>query len=174
MKKIMAAILLAVFSFTLVACSSSESAEPADEEMTAQQIDLAIYKPVRSAAASYDKINTMVDQMSTGEATTEDLYTYCQQTIDWCSGWVDELDAITDSGAEDYTDVARTYVTNVGSLAIYLSDYIGENDMSALQKASDTRPLIPGILTQVNTARETYLVDAGYSSEEVEKILAAG
>lgn len=174
MKKLIAALLLVACSFTLVACSGSEDTTEPAEEKTAQQIDLDIYKPVRSATASYNEINAMVEQMGAGESTLQELYDYCQQTIEWCRGWDEELDAITAEGTEDYTEIAHTYIANVGSLAIYLSDYINEESMEDLQKANDTLPLIPSILTQVDTARETYLTDAGYSSEEVDKILAAG
>lgn len=173
MKKLIAALLLVVCSFALVACSSSSEEAPA-EEKTAQQIDLEIYKPVRSAAASYDKINTMMAQLESGETSVQELGDYCQQVIDWGVDWTGELDAITADGTEEYVDISTTYVTNVCAVALYLSNYIEDNSLEDLQKANDTLPLLPDALAEVNAVRETYLTDSGYSAEEVEKILAAG
>lgn len=168
-------LILLVGLIALVACfggSSDETSAPneATADMTPQQIDLEIYGAVRSAAASYNELNTMMQQLDTGETSLLELYDYCEQVKDWGLDWTDKVDAMTNDDTAEYTEAAGTYVKAVAfGIATPLMEYIDENKMEDLSDANETLGLMPAYFLEVESARSAYLSNSGLSEEEIQQ-----
>ena len=156
----------------LLACVDTDTQEPTDEataDMTPQEIDMEMYRPIRSAGASYDKLIEMIGQLETGESTTSDVYDYCQQVSDWSSDWKDTIDSMTDESTQAYADAASEYVANVVLMARDLMEYIDEESYEALNSAKEGVQLMPACESNLTTARTEYLSSAGLTDEEIQQ-----
>jgi len=170
-------LILLVGLIALVACfggsSTDEETSAANEaiaDMTPQQIDLEIYGAVRSAAASYNELNTMMQQLDTGETSLLELYDYCEQVKDWGLDWSDKVDAMTNDDTAEYAEAAGTYVKAVAfGIATPLMEYIDENKMEDLSDANETLGLMPAYFLEVESARSAYLSNSGLSEEEIQQ-----
>lgn len=152
--------------------SSEETSAPneATADMTPKEIDLEIYGAVRSAAASYNKLNTMMQQLDTGETSLLELYDYCEQVKDWGLDWADKVDAMTNDDTAEYAEAAGTYVKAVAfGIATPLMEYIDENKMEDLSDANETLGLMPAYFLEVESARSAYLSNSGLSEEEIQQ-----
>ena len=143
---------------TVIPAESPATTSQDESKKTAGENDLAIYKPVRSAKASYEKLSGMIQQLGTGETTIVDVYSYCEQVKDWCSDWKDEFDEIKDESAEAYIDASNGYVSTV---------YMIAHDLSKLESAKESISIMPGAEQIVNDARNEYLAAAGFTDEEI-------
>ena len=159
---------------TVIPAESPATTSQDESKKTAGENDLAIYKPVRSAKASYEKLSGMIQQLGTGETTIVDVYSYCEQVKDWCSDWKDEFDEINDESAEAYIDASNGYVSTVYMIAHDLSKYIDDEDFSKLESAKESISIMPGAEQIVNDARNEYLAAAGFTDEEIAARIGIG
>lgn len=168
MRKLLSLLLCLLLSFSVIGCSGGNEPEKTTFD-TPQAVDLAIYKPCRSAIASADKITTLIDA-----GNKDELLAYCEQVTAWGEGWLNELDAIEYEGTKDYISTATGVVSTVYMIASYLLTYNEDGDTEALQKASQNISIMPQAISDLDTARETFLTTAGLTEGEVAKIIMAG
>lgn len=184
MKKVVKWVLiicavLFVLLFAIIACSDpatdeTTSSSDATAGMTPQEIDLEMYRPVRSARASYDKLTDMINGLGTGESSTLDVYDYCKQVSDWAVDWSDTAEAMTNDQTSEYGEAARYYIGNVALIARDTMDYIDEQDMEKLSTIKDGIQLMPTYEADLLTARKAYLSAAGLSDDEIQKQIDLG
>lgn len=123
-----------------------------------------------SPLASYNELNTMMQQPDTGETSLLELYDYCEQVKDWGLDWADKVDAMTNDDTAEYAEAAGTYVKAVAyGIATPLMEYIDENKMEDLSDANETLGLMPAYFLEVESARSAYLSNSGLSEEEIQQ-----
>lgn len=144
-------------------------------DMTPQQIDLELYRPVRSAIASYNDISNMMQQLDTGEASLLDLYDTCKQVKDWELKWTDTIESMTNDDTAEYAEAAKDYVMSVSyGLATPIMDYIDNKEIESLSEAKETLKLLPAYYLNVESARSAFLSKSGLTEEEIQQQLALG
>lgn len=184
MKKVVKWVLIVcavlfVLLFAMVACSDPATEETASNndamaDMTPQEIDLEMYRPVRSARASYDKLTEMINGLDTGESSTLDVYDYCKQVSDWDLDWSDTAEAMTNEQTAEYGEAAKYYIGNVALIARDTMEYIDKQDMEKLSSIKDGIQLMPIYENDLTTARKAYLSAAGLSEEEIQQQIDLG
>lgn len=167
-------IVLFVLVIAIGACSDpatddTSASNEAMADMTPQQIDMEMYRPVRSAMASYEDLVEKVNGLDTGETSTLDIYDDCRQIIEWRSGWEDTIDSVTNEETQAYADAAHYYVSNVYMIAQDTVDYINEQDMEKLSSVRDGIQTEPAFMDDVVEARRAYLSNAGLTEEEIQQ-----
>lgn len=173
-------VVLFVLLIGLASCSDpstddSSASNESTAEMTPQEIDLEMYRPVRSAQASYEKLQTMMVQLDTGETSLAELYDYCKQVKDWGLDWSNTIDSVTTDDNAEYAEAAGYYVKGVAyGVASNLMKYIDENDYDAYSGAKDAMSLLPMYENEIDTARKAYLSAAGLSEEEIQQQIDLG
>lgn len=170
MRKLLSLLLCILLSFSVIGCSGGDEQEKATFD-NPKAADLAIYKPCRSAIASADKITALIDA-----GNKDELLAYCEQVTDWGEGWLDELEAIKYEGTEDYISTATGLVSTVYMIASDLLTYNEDEDgdTEALHKASQNISIMPEATNKLDTARESFLTNAGLTDDEVAAIIMAG
>lgn len=173
-------VVLFVLLIGIASCSDpstdeSSATSESTAEMTPQEIDLEMYRPVRSAQASYEKIQTMMVQLDTGETSLAELYDYCKQVKDWGLDWSNTIDSVTTDDSAEYAEAAGYYVKGVAyGVASNLMKYIDENDYDSYSGAKDAMSLLPMYESEIDTARKAYLSAAGLSEEEIQQQIDLG
>ena len=172
-------LILAVLVVAISSIGGSEDspndATDATEGMTPQQIDLEMYRPVRSAQASFEELNNMMLQLDSGQTSLAEIYDKCEQVKDWGIEWTDIIDSMTTEETAAYAEAAENYVQAVSyGLASSLADYIDENDYECYSTAKDALTLIPVEEETLNQARRDYLADAGLTEEEIQQQIDLG
>lgn len=169
-------LILLVGLIALVACfggsSTDEETSAANEamaDMTPQQIDLEMYRPVRSAKASYEKLVEMIGQLESGESSNIEIYDYCQQVLDWYPGWGDTIESMTNDDTAAYADAADGYVGNVMLIAKDTADFINEQDYDKITSVREGLQLMPAYENDLVEARTAYLSNAGLTDEEIQQ-----
>ena len=173
-------VVLFVLLIGIASCSDpstdeSSASSESTAEMTPQEIDLEMYRPVRSAQASYEKLQTMMVQLDTGETSLAELYDYCKQVKDWGLDWSNTIDSVTTDDNAEYAEAAGYYVKAVSyGVASNLMKYIDDNDYDSYSSAKDSISLLPTYESEVTTARKAYLSSSGLSEEEIQQQIDLG
>lgn len=173
-------VVLFVLLIGIASCSDpstdeSSATSESTAEMTPQEIDLEMYRPVRSAQSSYEKIQTMMVQLDTGETSLAELYDYCKQVKDWGLDWSNTIDSVTTDDNAEYAEAAGYYVKGVAyGVASNLMKYIDENDYDSYSGAKDAMSLLPMYESEIDTTRKAYLSAAGLSEEEIQQQIDLG
>lgn len=184
MKKFLKWLLIVLVSTLFIMVAIIACVDPSTDEgttnkamadMTPQQIDLELYRPVRSAMASYNDISNMMQQLDAGEASLSDLYDTCKQVKDWGLKWTDTIETMTNDDTAEYAEAANDYVMSVSyGLATPIMDYIDNKEMESLSEAKETLKLLPSYYLNVESARSAFLSKSGLTEEEIQQQLALG
>jgi len=145
-----------------------EETEAPDESVKedARIKDLEIYSAVLSAET---KFNGMISIMDSGSPL--DVYDACKDTKNFaqtCWGLVsDQKDDLN----SDYAQACQYYFVEIKSICDDIMDYIDSQKMEDLSNAKAGIENLQNHVLNIISNRMTYLVDAGFTDEEIAQIL---
>lgn len=149
---------------------SEEGSEPQnndeDVKADAKSKDLEIYSAVLSAET---KFNGMISELDSGNLL--DIYDSCKETKDFAQDCWGRVSDQKDDLNEDYADACQSYFIEIKLICDDIMDYVDSQKMEDLSSAKEGIERINSHIVNIVSARMAYLVDAGFTDEEISEIV---
>ena len=152
--------------------STSDNIHSAEnQKQKAKENDAIINSGVHLIENYYSKLDDMILSLDSRESNLPDIYSLCDQILEYVPTFENRLKDIQDSTANEYINSVTNYMGNLRLIADDLKDFIDNAEYSSYESVKEGIQLIPTYLENISTARNQYLTQAGYTDEEISKIL---
>lgn len=152
-----------------VGSGTDEPALTEDEKERLLAIDSAIWSRLIHAEKCYD---ILVEAMGS-EKSLVSIYKACGDIEDQMDSHISNVGKISEQRAQDYSQSAGIYFSQLRSIASYIRKYIDSSKAKYLEKAQDTMSIMGKLVEDAVVSRLDFLLSCGFSEEEVAEITAA-
>ena len=109
--------------------------------------------------------------MADGSLTVEGLNSICDSAVDVCFASLDTIEKyLDDETAEEYAAAAEDAVNNVAAAHIKLQDYLKSSDDSDIEYTLTCLNMRNDANIAFVAARELYLMNSGFSTDEIDTL----
>lgn len=158
--------------------ASNQANEPVQDEKesldtpkTPAEIDAELCDAVISADVQMDALSDAIASMADGSLTVEGLNSICDSAVDVCFASLDTIEKyLDDEAAEEYAAAAEDAVNNVAAAHIKLQDYLKSSDDSDIEYTLTCLNMRNDANIAFVAARELYLMNSGFSTDEIDAL----
>lgn len=158
--------------------ASNQANEPVQDEKesldtpkTPAEIDAELCDAVISADVQMDALSDAIASMADGSLTVEGLNSICDSAVDVCFASLDTIEKyLGDETAEEYAAAAEDAVNNVAAAHIKLQDYLKSSDDSDIEYTLTCLNMRNDANIAFVAARELYLMNSGFSTDEIDAL----
>ena len=187
MKKLLVLCLSAVLAVSLAACGGGAGEEagdlppnneavseltPEERKANAEKVDGVYSVAAKLSRNYYDILAEKLEALDGPEGSLVDVYATCDDVIHYLKGFSEHLDTVEDEAAAAYKEAVNNYISNIRLIAYDAQDFIDTADYSKAARMQEGIELMGYCENQILTERTNYLTAAGFSPDEIEKLLA--
>ena len=151
--------------------TAQDEKESLDTPKTPAEIDAELCDAVISADVQMDALSDAIASMADGSLTVEGLNSICDSAVDVCFASLDTIEKyLDDETAEEYAAAAEDAVNNVAAAHIKLQDYLKSSDDSDIEYTLTCLNMRNDANIAFVAARELYLMNSGFSTDEIDAL----
>lgn len=151
--------------------TAQDEKESLETPKTPAEIDAELCDAVISADVQMDALSDAIASMADGSLTVEGLNSICDSAVDVCFASLDTIEKyLDDETAEEYAAAAEDAVNNVAAAHIKLQDYLKSSDDSDIEYTLTCLNMRNDANIAFVAARELYLMNSGFSTDEIDAL----
>ena len=151
--------------------TAQDEKESLDTPKTPAEIDAELCDAVISADVQMDALSDAIASMADGSLTVEGLNSICDSAVDVCFASLDTIEKyLDDETAEEYAAAAEDAVNNDAAAHIKLQDYLKSSDDSDIEYTLTCLNMRNDANIAFVAARELYLMNSGFSTDEIDAL----